>query len=55
MALLTNGKYHYLFALRHEYKIYINLQFKIVECDVQIEKMLPKKNDNDEGQKQNNL
>jgi len=39
-ALQTNGRNDYLFALKHEYQMYLNLQSKITECDAEIEKML---------------
>jgi transposase len=39
-ALQTNGRKDYLFALKHEYEMYLNLQSKITECDMEIEKIL---------------
>lgn len=39
-ALQSNGRKDYLFALKHEYQMYLNIQTKIKECDVEIEKML---------------
>src|SRR6478752_336389 len=39
-ALQTNGRKDYLFALRHEYNMYRNLQLSIQDCDAEIEKML---------------
>ena len=39
-ALQTNSREDYLFALKQEYEMYLNLQTKIKECDIQIEKML---------------
>jgi len=39
-ALQCNGRKDYLFALKHEYQMYLNLQSKIKECDQEIEKML---------------
>jgi len=41
-ALQNNGRKDYLFALNHEYQMYLNLQSKIKECDQEIEKMLNK-------------
>jgi transposase len=39
-ALQTNGRKDYLFALGHEYRMYQDIQSRIKECDVAIEKML---------------
>jgi len=39
-ALQGNGRKDYLFALKHEYKMYHQLQSAITECDIEIEKML---------------
>jgi transposase len=39
-ALQTNGRKDYLFALKHEYEMYLNLQSKITECDMEIENIL---------------
>jgi len=39
-ALQTNGRKDYLFALKHEYKMYQALQSSIKDCDAEIEKML---------------
>ncbi len=51
-ALQNNGRSDYLFTLKHEYLMYINLQSKIVECDDQIEKMLNQQINNDDDKKQ---
>jgi len=48
-ALQTNGRKDYLFALRHEYNMYRNLQSSIQDCDAEIEKMLTEQiTDNDD-------
>jgi hypothetical protein len=48
-ALQTNGRKDYLFALKHEYKMYQNIQSAIKDCDIEIEKMLGEQiNKNDE-------
>ena len=39
-ALQSNGRKDLLFALTHEYEMYLVLQSKISECDKQIETML---------------
>src|SRR5215210_2083962 len=39
-ALQTNGRKDYLFALKHEYEMYQNLQSAIKDCDNEIEKLL---------------
>ena len=39
-ALQTNGRKDYLFALKHEYKMYQQIQSAIKDCDIEIEKML---------------
>jgi len=39
-ALQSNGRRDYLFALKHEYHLYVNFQDKMKECDAEIEKML---------------
>ncbi len=51
-ALQSNGRKDYLFALKHEYLLYINFQDKIKECDVEIEKMLNDQINNDDEKKQ---
>jgi len=51
-ALQTNGRKDYLFALRHEYQMYLNIQAKIVECDAEIEKMLTQQINNDDDKRQ---
>ena len=48
-ALQTNGRKDYLFALQHEYSMYQILQSSIIDCDIEIEKMLSEQiNNNDE-------
>ncbi len=39
-ALQNNGRKDYLFALRHEYRMYQDIQLRIKECDIEIEKTL---------------
>lgn len=39
-ALQGNGRKDFLFALTHEYQMYLNVQKKINECDVEIQKIL---------------
>jgi hypothetical protein len=51
-ALKTNGRMDYLFTLNHEYQMYLNLQSKIAECDIQIEKMLNQHIDSCDNKKQ---
>jgi transposase len=51
-ALQSNGRKDYLFALKHEYQMYLNLQSKIKECDVEIEKMLNEQINNDNNKKE---
>lgn len=52
MALQSNGRKDYLFALKQEYENYNHLQDKIVECDKMIELMLNEIIDNDDNKKQ---
>ena len=54
-ALQTNGRIDYLFTLKHEYQLYLNLQTKIVECDTEIEKMLNQQINNDDNKKQHHI
>jgi len=54
-ALQTNGRNDYLFALKHEYQMYLNLQSKITECDAEIEKMLNQQINNDDNKKQHHI
>jgi transposase len=51
-ALQCNGRKDYLFALRHEYQMYLNLQLKIKECDQEIEKMLNEQINNDDNKRE---
>jgi len=55
MALQTNGREDYLFALKHELDIYDHLQSKITECDEMIEKKLNSIIENDENKKQHHI
>jgi transposase len=54
-ALQTNGRNDYLFTLKHEYQMYLNLQSKITECDAEIEKMLNQQINNDDNKKQHHI
>ena len=51
-ALQINGRTDYLFALKHEYKMYQYLQSSIKECDIEIEKLLSKQINNSDDKKQ---
>lgn len=51
-ALQTNGRKDYLFALKHEYRMYQNLQSAIIDCDIEIEKMLSEQINNDDQKRQ---
>ena len=54
-ALQTNGRNDYLFALKHEYHMHLNLRSKIIECDIEIEKMLNQQINNDDEKKQHHI
>lgn len=54
-AMQTNGRNDYLFALKHEYQMYQNLQLKITECDTEIERMLNQQINKDENKKQHHI
>jgi transposase len=51
-ALQCNGRKDYLFALKHEYQMYLNLQSKIKECDQEIEKMLNEQINSDDNKRE---
>jgi transposase len=51
-ALQCNGRKDYLFTLKHEYQMYLNLQSKIKDCDLEIEKMLNEQINNDDNKKE---
>jgi transposase len=51
-ALQCNGRKDYLFALKHEYQMYLNLQSKIKDCDLEIEKMLNEQINNDDTKRE---
>lgn len=55
MALQSNGRKDYLFALQQELETYDHLQSKIAQCDVMIGKMLNEIIDNDEQKKQHHI
>jgi transposase len=50
-ALCGNGRPDFLFALRHEYQMYLSTQSKIKECDEQIDKVLNEQIQNDNDKK----
>jgi len=52
MALQSNGRKDYLFALKQELDTYDHLQKKISECDEMIEQMLNEIIDNDDNKRQ---
>lgn len=54
-ALQTNGRKDYLFALKHEYQMHLNLQSKIAECDSEIEKLLNTQISNDDNKRQHHI
>jgi transposase len=51
-TLQCNGRKDYLFALKHEYQMYLNLQSKIKECDQEIEKMLNEQINSDDNKRE---
>lgn len=55
LALQSNGRNDYLFALQQELDTYDHLQKKITECDVMIAQMLDEIIDNDEDKKQHHI
>ena len=54
-ALHSNGRKDYLFALNQELEMYEVFQSKIVQCDIEIEKMLSQIIDEDDNKKQHHL
>lgn len=54
-ALQSNGRKDLLFALNHEYQMYIVLQGKILECDKQIQTMIQEQINRDENKKQHQI
>ena len=50
-ALQNNGRKDYLFALKHEYKMYHQVQSAIKECDIEIEKMLTEQINNSDDKR----
>jgi transposase len=54
-ALQSNGRKDLLFALSHEYQLYLILQGKITECDKEIQKMLQEQINSDENKKQHHI
>ena len=55
MALQSNGRKDYLFALQQELETYDHLKRKIVECDQKIDQMLNEIIDNDDNKKQHHI
>jgi len=54
-ALQYNGRKDFLFALRHEYEMYVTLQSRIEECDVEINTLLKAQISSDENKKQHHI
>lgn len=54
-ALQSNGRKDYLFTLTQEYRLYLNLQDKIKDCDKEIEKMLNEQINADDEKKQHHI
>lgn len=55
LALQSNGRKDYLFALKQELENYDHLQNKIAECDKMIEQMLNEIINNDDNKKQHHI
>lgn len=55
LALQSNGRKDYLFALQQELETYDHLQQKISQCDEQIDKMLNEIIDSDDNKKQHHI
>lgn len=54
-ALQTNYREDYLFTLKQEHEMFMNFQSKIIECDLQIEKMLNEQINNDDEKRQHHI
>ena len=54
-ALQSNGRKDLLFALTHEYQLYLLFQKKIAECDKQIKLLLHEQINSDEDKKQHHI
>lgn len=54
-ALQSNGRKDYLFALKHEYAMYHNIQKAIAECDAEIEILLNQYINNDDDKRQHTI
>ena len=52
LALQSNGRIDYLFALQQELETYDHLQQKIVQCDIEIEKKLAQIIDSDQDKRE---
>jgi transposase len=55
MALQSNGRKDFLFALQQELETYDHLQKKIAECDIKIEEMLDEIINSDDNKKQHQI
>jgi len=55
LALQSNGRKDYLFALQQELETYDHLQLKIKQCDVEIEKMLNEIINSDDNKRQHHI
>lgn len=51
-ALQSNGRKDYLFALKQEYQMYLNLQNQIKDCDIEIKKMLQEQINGNDNKRQ---
>jgi transposase len=54
-ALQSNGRNDFMFALKHEYQMYQNLQSKIAECDIEIEFLLQNQISQDDNKRQHHI
>jgi len=54
-ALQSNGRKDLLFALTHEYQLYLLFQKKITECDNEINKLLSEQISNDDNKKEHHI
>ena len=54
-ALQSNGRKDLLFALTHEYQLYLLFQKKITECDNQIKKLLKEQISSDDNKKEHHI
>lgn len=54
-ALQSNGRKDFLFTLTQEYRLYLELQEKVKECDMEIEKMLNEQINASDDKKQHHI